>query len=1093
MNFLNQHFELSQKPNCMKKDIYFLCFTWISIITHQLSLKRNFIIWVFMILSFFGLSFVYGQTGDRSTTVWDVDTTISGICKIETNDTLIILPGVTITFVDQNSKLLVRGKIIAVGEKNSPITFTSNNSSGWGGIDINHAKPAEFMHCFFSNINRGYSSSVSESDNPGGIIVTLTDNVQFDSCYYSNNYGGIHIENSSDLVVNHCVFENDSILNKNRGLLYLYNLTTSVIKNCQFLNNVTNRDGIISLDLGSSAVILNNTFSNTKFFEDQSLKGIIYPVVKVESGNDFYTSNVIINNNEFLNSKLPLSSGNEIYEVQLKGNATLVTDAITAFMWNNTFKSSPFDAINRTAIYANKATLTVSHSEFRFYRKSAIVLNYCNAKIHVNTFEFNTTSGGTLRFEEYNNYSSHSIHNEIVGNTFHSNKAINGGGICCLIKSNDSIQTTIGGNNFHQNSTKNGGQGGAVYCANSKNVFFHNNIFEQNISKSEGGAVCCLGTENIEMVNNTFEDNSAAFEGGAIYFLETENIEMLNNTFEYNTATFEGGAVYCENVENIDINFNSFQLNTSITNGGALCLKDLVAPVNLLENSFIENNSGISGGAISAYQSISTVDSVIVSKNIITQNTANQFGGAIAIHSEANLVNNKYRIDNNILNNNVTDDLNSAGGALYLVNVGGVFSQNTISENSALLGGGIYGEGILHSEFSNNCIDNNHAQDGGGIYFKALNSQKLFDTESEDEIVFIDNVIRDNYYLQKGGGCYLENCFKTKFVRNLIGLNISDQPSSHTHLGGGMYVFNSSLEMFNCNIVTNQADSAAIYLDITSVDSLKFINCNVTDHNDAGGLVFKNEIETDKIEIRNCIFYGNNEYSIFYDEGFFANPIHTFYCYFNELTAPNPNLVNAFYQYSGWPGWLGLTDYYLDCADTICVDNGDPASYYYDLFFPPSCGTEINDIGISGGLYAFDNPLLFIPGLSAKEDLIELVEEAIFTLVDEHPKALNSDIKLQNSGYLESPSQINSMSKNDYPDLVVFPNPSKGAITVAFNQCVNSFQVINSYGQEVYSSTNYAHVGIQQINVDLSDMPKGIYYLSYHYEFGEGIEKIILQ
>jgi hypothetical protein len=110
---------------------------------------------------------------------------------------------------------------------------------------------------------------------------------------------------------------------------------------------------------------------------------------------------------------------------------------------------------------------------------------------------------------------------------------------------------------------------GALYCKNPSISSITNCVFYNNYSEDNGGAVYIAGTVK-ELSNNIFYNNRAKWFGGAVY-LDGTNLDIINNLFFHNTAE-EGAAIVADHGIN-----------------------------RLINNSFVENTSGMRGGGISIY------------------------------------------------------------------------------------------------------------------------------------------------------------------------------------------------------------------------------------------------------------------------------------------------------------------------------------------------------------------------------------------------------------------------------------------------------------------------------------------------------------
>jgi hypothetical protein len=74
----------------------------------------------------------------------------------------------------------------------------------------------------------------------------------------------------------------------------------------------------------------------------------------------------------------------------------------------------------------------------------------------------------------------------------------------------------------------------------------------------------------------------------------------------------------------------------------------------------------------------------------------------------------------------------------------------------------------------------------------------------------------------------------------------------------------------------------------------------------------------------------------------------------------------------------------------------------------------------------------------------------------------------------------------------IFPNPSKGNITVNFGQSSGSkVVVLDMIGNIVYQST--ANAGTSKMNIDLGNMPKGMYLITVTNAAGSATQKMIIE
>lgn len=161
--------------------------------------------------------------------------------------------------------------------------------------------------------------------------------------------------------------------------------------------------------------------------------------------------------------------------------------------------------------------------------------------------------------------------------------------------------------------------------------------------------------------------------------VQLSNIKITNNIIKNNTTSYYGGGILCE---------------------GSSCL---------ISKNIISNNYSLEGGGIAI-----SWGTPLVHNNIISNNMSDHAGGGIRI------VDSECEIENNIISNNhVIGDLNwHGGGGIYFQYCTPTFFNNTITNNSAHKGGGIYILELYESfDLTNNIIwGNNAMESGAGIY-----------------------------------------------------------------------------------------------------------------------------------------------------------------------------------------------------------------------------------------------------------------------------------------------------------------------------------------------------------------------------------------
>ena len=222
-------------------------------------------------------------------------------------------------------------------------------------------------------------------------------------------------------------------------------------------------------------------------------------------------------------------------------------------------------------------------------------------------------------------------------------------------------------------------KGGGVYAYIATTIL-RKNIISNNTAHNGGGGVYGYMC-NMTLEGNMIKDNSSYLEGGGIHLYagvgNTMNVVLTNNFVQNNASTDRScGGIYTWNV-NGSWTGNTIDSNSAHTYAGGICLN---------------------------YSSPSIIN------NQITNNTAIDGSGGILVGSNSFPV-----IQNNTISNNQATSINAVGGGITISSLDLVLTGNTIDNNSAGRGGGIYTYGDF--TLSDNVISNNSANSGGGGVF----------------------------------------------------------------------------------------------------------------------------------------------------------------------------------------------------------------------------------------------------------------------------------------------------------------------------------------------------------------------------------------
>jgi len=269
-------------------------------------------------------------------------------------------------------------------------------------------------------------------------------------------------------------------------------------------------------------------------------------------------------------------------------------------------------------------------------------------------------------------------------------------------------------------------------------------------------------------------------------------------------------------------------------------------------------------------------------------------------------------------------------------------------------GGGIYCLGSS-PRISNCDIVENRAKNGGGIY-----------TSNTVSATIADCRILGNIAEQNGAGVVFGN---DRFI-SIVDCLVSENSASHD--GGGIWCNAAPGTISNCRITGNSAGNDGAGITIASDSTPTIQNCIVDGNtgNGYGGGMYSLISPT---IVLNCTFSNNQARyggGIGYSRASNALVVNSI-LWANHGSIGHSEIYHYGSSYAevsysdvqgGWPGegnidadplFIGGGDYHL-FEGSPCVDAGDPDPSYSDACFPPSMGTERNDMGAYGGPDACD-------------------------------------------------------------------------------------------------------------------------------------------
>jgi len=290
-------------------------------------------------------------------------------------------------------------------------------------------------------------------------------------------------------------------------------------------------------------------------------------------------------------------------------------------------------------------------------------------------------------------------------------------------------------------------------------------------------------------------------------------------------------------------------------------------------------------------------------------------------------------------------------------------------------GGGILASTTTDNVTLQNCtvINNTSGYSGGGIY--AITGTN---TLTMTGCVFSNNIANfsQNYGSYYGGGIYvsgnflLENCV----VRDNTCRGESTDYEPQYAVGGGLYISTGSTTIENCIFAGNTAvcgtlnerDSVwpayggGIYIQdgsLAMTNSILSSNVTSSSYGEYGAGLGVSSSATNS-SVVNCTFAYNNTQGI-YSLGTEPQVMNSILFFNNDNGAQISGATNATYcDVQG--GFVGLGNINLNpvfqsttnliiVEGSPCIDAGNTNAQYNDVCFPPSLGTQLNDMGAHGG------------------------------------------------------------------------------------------------------------------------------------------------
>jgi hypothetical protein len=250
-------------------------------------------------------------------------------------------------------------------------------------------------------------------------------------------------------------------------------------------------------------------------------------------------------------------------------------------------------------------------------------------------------------------------------------------------------------------------------------------------------------------------EDSTYWYGGAVCARKCNKIRFSNCRFEHNMAYKNGGAMYAKEanitVKGCHFENNDCGLSQLYGYGGGVCLEFADAVV--MQNYFTQNSSTGVGGGLSFEYSNPQIEC-----NTFYNNFSAIGGGFVGLRSDGN----RTIVNNLVIGNNGY----FFGGGIAILETSMLFANNTVVQNYAGAGGGLYFNANSLSVFKNCIIWGNADASGEGLQVY------IWDLYSAPGFSYCDVEGGVELFGGSGGGAgfngYYENCLEEnpQFVNN---------------------------------------------------------------------------------------------------------------------------------------------------------------------------------------------------------------------------------------------------------------------------------------------------------------------------------------
>jgi len=332
----------------------------------------------------------------------------------------------------------------------------------------------------------------------------------------------------------------------------------------------------------------------------------------------------------------------------------------------------------------------------------------------------------------YTKSSSPSLKHLIIKNNANSSNAndLRGGGIYFGSDSDAFIDSSVIINNGKANDF---GLGGGIYLSGKSDVTLDSILVINNKAETGGGIYTPSRLSQANHVLKRVEIKSNhATHGGGIYVGGTSTglVKIYNSKINNNTAKGNGGGFYIiRSVNKIELYDVSIKLNSADKKGGGIYVYDAQPRI---ERSLFEGNASQRGGAIFIDRENAELNLI---NGVIYNNTATEFGSAIASYSRSTVNIYHTTISNNTVGLDATIHPNS-GSKIYFYNS---IVWNNVATNQIAFGSSGSTANANIFEAKNSIIQ-------GLSSIKISNNNDVVDTDDtnfETDPIFSNSILND--------------------------------------------------------------------------------------------------------------------------------------------------------------------------------------------------------------------------------------------------------------------------------------------------------------------------------------------------------------